>query len=114
MIAQIYILIVVLFFIFIWLKHFYLVHFKLNSYMNLNFKNEWDKMKENTGWYRPSWATLYFSKAIHEFIWKTDTNFNDKNISLIKHKIKKIIWELPVFFISVVIVTVFVISLGWL
>jgi hypothetical protein len=80
--------------------------------MKLHFNDEWSKMKENTGWYRPNWATLYYGKAVYEFIWGKDRLFNDENIDSILRKIKRIIWELPAFFIVVVGMTILLISLG--
>jgi hypothetical protein len=71
-------------------------------------------MKEDTAWYRPSWATLYYGKAVYEFIWGEKTILNDENIDSIKRKIKRIIWELPIFFVAVVTITIVFISLGLL
>ena len=82
--------------------------------MKINFKDEWLRMKEDTGWYRPSWATLYYSKAVYEFIWGKALTINDENIDSIKLKIKRIVWELPILFISVMIITLLSVSLGWL
>ena len=112
MLAQIYILTIFITFVIIWLKHFYLVHFRLNSYMKMHFNDEWSKMKEDPGWYRPSWATLYYGKGVYEFIWGKDRPFNDENIEFIVRKIKRIIWELPAFIVIVMGMTILLISLG--
>jgi len=114
MIAQLYILLIVLIFIYIWAKHFYLVHVILNNYMKTKYGNEWDNMKNDTSWYRPPWATLYFSKSIYDFIWKSDFDFKDKNLMILKKRIKRIGLELPIFFIFVFFSTILFIHLGWL
>ena len=80
--------------------------------MRINYKNEWEKMKEDTGWYRPKWATIYYSKAVHDFIWRSDESFNDEQIKLLKQKIRRFIWELPLYLVSVVIITLLFIWLG--
>ncbi len=90
-------------FIYLWGRHYWLVHTVLNNYMELKHKTKWDKMKEDTGWLRPKWATLYFSQAVFEYIWKSDNNFSDQELNLLKKKIKRFIWELPIYFVAVFI-----------
>jgi len=75
--------------------------------MTINYKNEWDKMKEDTGWYRPKWATFYYSKAVYDFIWRSEESFNDDQIKFLKQKIRRFIWELPLYLILVVIISLF-------
>ena len=94
-----------------WARHFYLVHIKLNSYMKINYKNEWEKMKDDTGWYRPKWATIYYSRAVYKFIWKSDENFNDVKINILKRKIRRFVWELPLYLLVVAIITILLIRL---
>lgn len=48
----------------LWARHIYLVHFKFNDYMMSNYKIEWEKMKNDTGWYTPSWATLCYRHPV--------------------------------------------------
>jgi hypothetical protein len=73
--------------------------------MDTNHKDEWEKMMEDTGWLRPKWATFYYSNAVYVFIWKSDESFGDEYISFLKRKIKRIIWELPLYFVSVIVLT---------
>lgn len=111
MFAQLYIIIIAALFLTIWIRHYYLIHFVLDNYMSANYPKIWSNMKEDTGWYRPSWATIYYTKAIYRFIWKSDDYFGDKNLKLLKPKIKKIVWELPLYFVSVIIITFILIYL---
>lgn len=59
-------------------------------------------MKRNSGWYRPSWANLYYSKAVYEFLWKTDECFHDATICILKRKIRNVMRELLIFFTAFV------------
>jgi len=110
-IANSYIMLIAISYIFLWGRHYWLVHKILNNYMELNYRNEWNKSKEDTGWSRPNWATLYYSKAVYDFVWRSDEIFNDDQINILKQKIKRFIWEFPIFFVAAVIVAVFIIMI---
>lgn len=107
--VHVYVGIVLMSFMFIWARHFYLIHIKLNRYMLLRHPSEWKAMKENLGWYRPQWATLYYSKAVYDFIWRSGEDFGDENVSRLKRMIKAFIRELPIYFLSVTFITLLLI-----
>ncbi len=69
-------------------------------------------MKEDTGWYAPTWANLYFTKAVYDFIWKAHETFGDEEVTRLRHRIRSIIWELLLFLISVPVVTFLLILAG--
>jgi hypothetical protein len=50
--------------------------------MSEKYSSEWADMKQDTGWYRPTWATFYYTKSIYNFIWKSEENYNDNNLLL--------------------------------
>ena len=75
-------------------------------------ESEWKKMKTDTGWYRPNWATLYYSKAVYDFIWRSNENFGDESIATQKRIIKRFVWELIFYFIIVVVLTLSCILTG--
>jgi hypothetical protein len=70
--------------------------------MMSHFKNFWEELKEDSRWYRPSWANLYHSKAVHDFIWRSDEDFGDANIRILKQKIKRIIWEFVAYILIII------------
>lgn len=109
MFGQVYILVVAAMFLTIWMKHYWLIRFVLNKHMSNCHKLVWQKMKDDTGWYRPNWATLYFSKAVYDFIWRSEESFGDANIPVLRRRIKRIIWELPLFFGAIPLLTVLLI-----
>lgn len=102
--GQIYIVVVMLSFISIWARHYWLIR-SLGAYMVEFHKSNWQKMMENTSWLRPTWATLYYSKAVYDFIWKSADTLGDDNIDIFRKKIKRIMWELSLFFFIVTIVS---------
>ena len=108
----IYIWFVGIAFIIIWARHVYLVHYKLNKYMTQNHGNIWETMKHDTGWYRPNWATLYYSKAVYDFIWKSSETYGDDYLTVLKKEIKRFIWELPLYFVAVILITYLLILMG--
>jgi len=111
-IAPIYIFVVAIAFVFIWTRHFYLVHFKLNQYMLKNHKFEWNKMKEDTSLYRLPWMNLYYTKAVYNFIWRSVETYGDENIHMQRLKICRFRWELPLYFVLVMVVTILFIWSG--
>ncbi len=72
----------------------------------------WEKMKNDTGWYRPTWATLYYSKAVYDFIWRSDEDLNDPLVRHLRRKIRRFIWELSIFFVGVLLTTILLINIG--
>ena len=98
-------------FVFLWIRHFYLVHIKLNKYMNKYHFSKWSVMKNDTGWYRPVWASFYFSKGIYGFVWKSEEDFNDVNIVKLRKSIKLFVWELVLFFGGTVLTSILLIWL---
>jgi len=107
----IYVFVVFSVFVFIWFKHSWLIHVSLNNHMKTYHNNTWQKMKDDTGWYRPTWATLYFSKAVYDFIWRSEESFGDTSIPVLRKRIKKVIWELPLFFIATTLLTIMLIMI---
>ena len=114
MFGHIYLILVGFWFVYIWINHYYLIHFKMNNYMLKKYPTYWNKMKSDTSWYRPTWATLYYTKAIYDFIWRSEEYFADNNIFFLKRKIKRIIWELPLFFIVVIFCSICLVWFGLL
>jgi len=86
----------------------------MNNYMSEKYPNQWNIMKRDTGWYRPTWATLYYTKAIYDFIWRSDEYFADKEILSLKRQIKRFVWELPLFFVVVISLSFLLVWIGWL
>jgi hypothetical protein len=114
MVGYIYLVVIASIFIFIWIRHYYLIHFKMNSYMSAKYSTQWNEMKRDTGWYRPAWATLYYTKAIYDFIWRSEESYDDDNIISLRKEIKRFIWELPLFFVSVIFLSFCFVWFGWL
>ncbi len=104
--AYAYIATIAIIWVFLLGRHYYLIHIKFNAYMLEHHEAEWKKMKQDlTGWYRmPSW-TLYYTKAVYDFIWRSDENLGDQAIALLKKRIRRFLFELPLFFFIVVFVT---------
>ena len=96
--------VVALSFISIWARHYWLIR-SLGKYMDAFHKSKWREMMEDTGWFRPTWTTLYYSKAVYDFIWRSADTLGDDNICVFKKRIKRFIWELPLFFFIVTIVS---------
>ena len=111
-IAPIYIFVVTIAFVFLWVRHFYLIHFKLNRYMLKHHEFEWKKMKEDTSLSRLPWMNLYYTKAVSNFIWRSDEGYGDENIHLQRLRIRRFSWELPLYFVLVIGVTVLFIWSG--
>ena len=112
MFSQIYMSFITASFIALCLRHYYLIHIKLDRYMHSNHRIKWEKMKKDTGWYRPSWATLYYSKAVYDFIWHSDESFGDQTVVFQKRVIRRVILELASFFVIVIVLTLSLILSG--
>lgn len=118
MIGAFYIVVVVMIFILLWARHFYFVRIKLSNYMKENYSHNWHKMLNDTSWYSPSWANLYYTKSVYDFIWRKDESFNEYSDDIflrdIKKSIRRFAWELPLFFLFVFLLTLFLIISGLL
>ncbi len=86
----------------------------MNKYMLEKYPAQWSDMKSDTGWYRPTWATLYYTNAVYDFIWRSEEYFADENVLSLKRKIKRFIWELPLFFIGAIFLAFCFVWFGWL
>jgi len=60
----------------------------MNKYMLEKYPTQWNDMKSDTGWHRPTWATLYYTKSVYDFIWRSEEYFADENILSLKKKLK--------------------------
>lgn len=114
MFGHIFLVLIASLYVFIWFRHYYLIHCKMNKYMLEKYPSQWNDMKHDKGWYRPTWATLYYTKAVYDFIWRSEEYFADENVFLLKKKIKRFIWELPLFFVGAIFLSFFLVWLGWL
>lgn len=103
--AGLYIGSVLTVFVLIWIRHYHLIVFRFGRYMSDRHPAVWKAMIEDAGWYRPQWATLYYSKAVYDFIWRSEEDFGEKDIAELKKKIRAIIWELPLYFVAVAVIT---------
>ena len=111
-VAYTYIATIAIIWVFLWVRHFYLIHL-MNTYMLAYHEAEWNKMKKNlTGWYRMPSLTPYYTKAIYDYIWRSDENYGDQNITLQKGRIRRVVWELPLYFFAVLVLTVFLLWTG--
>jgi hypothetical protein len=45
------------------------------------------------------------TKAVYNFIWRSSECFGDNNILLQRRRIRRFIWELPLFFVVVILAT---------
>ncbi|MBA3011590.1 MAG: hypothetical protein FP812_15345 [Desulfobacula sp.] len=111
-IAPFFIIAVGVAFVFLWARHYYLVHFKLNRYMLKHHEFEWKKMKQDTSWGRAPWMNFYYTKKVYNFIWRSTENYGDKNIHLQKLVIRRFLWELPLYFVVVIGVAALFIGSG--
>lgn len=112
MIATVYIILMALVFALIFFRHCYLVRVKLFGLIKAKHGDEWKNFISDTGWYSPSWTSLYGTKAFHDFIWKSNVDYGDDDINILRKKIKSIIWQLPAFILIVIFLTISLIILG--
>jgi len=88
------------------IKHFYIFNRMFSPYMDKHHAEEWARMKDDTGWFRPQYASFYHSKAIYDFIWNSSETFGDNNIGAYRKKMKTIAWEIPVAFVMGMLIVV--------
>jgi len=112
MFAQYYIFFVISLFIFIMLRHVYLLRIKLTRILKKNHMVEWDKIEDDTGWLTPTWSSIYRTKAFYDFVWHSNDDLNDNEIKVVRKKLKRIVYELIIAFITIMFVTVLLINLG--
>ena len=105
-----------LFILFCWIfpcaKHYFFVRYRFNKYMTLHHKVEWIKMKRDLGLYYPAKMHFYYSKPASDFIWKSNEDFEDKNIQQLRCKIKRIRWEFPLWLVLSILTIVLSIWMG--
>jgi hypothetical protein len=117
MAAYIYLFAVAISFVAIWVRHFYLVY-KLNIFMLEHHESEWKTTKEeHPNWFGiESWPSsvmfTFYSRAAYNFIWRSEESFGDQAILRQRRKIRRFIWELPLYFVMLIAATLFLILTG--
>lgn len=99
---EIYIILMIAGWVFLWARHIYLVRYKMNRYMMDHYKDDWKAMKDHPQWYERRMAGIYYSKAVKDFIWKSDIDYGDKNVRILKHKIKRIMLEFSIYVVVLI------------
>jgi hypothetical protein len=117
MAAYIYLFALAISFVVIWVRHFYLVY-KLNIFMLEHHGSEWKTIKEE----HPNWFGIepwpssvmftFYSRAAYKFIWRSEESFGDQAILRLRRKIRRFIWELPLYFVVLIASTLFLILTG--
>jgi len=110
MFAQLYILFVIFFLLFIVFRHVYLLRFKLMKILKNKHMLEWNKMMGDTGWLAPNWSSLYRTKAFYNFVWYSNEDYGDHDLSVLRKKLKRINVELIIAFVIVIAVTILLIN----
>ncbi len=99
---------------FVCIRHHYLVHYKFKKYMSANHNEKWHLMMQERGWLpAPTWSNTYFTKAIYDFIWRSEENYGDPNIDFLRKQIRRFILELPLFVLFVFLWVFCLIMMGY-
>ena len=104
-------------FVFLWVRHFYLVY-KLNVFMMKYHRENWENFKnQNPNWLEMEpWPSLlmftFYSRGPYKFIWHSQESYGDHSIVIQRRRIKRFIWELPLWFIAVVAATILLMLTG--
>lgn len=110
MFAKLYILVVIFFLSFIFIRHAYLLRFKLMEILKNKHAVEWKKMMDDTGWLTPNWSSLYRTKAFHDFVWYSNEDYGDHDLMILRKKLKRVVLELILAFVIVIAVTILLIN----
>ena len=94
-----YFFIVVALFVFIGAKHVYVFQRQFEPHMVRHHADRWEAMKSGFVW------KFYHTKAIYDFVWKSDEAFNDEDIVAYRKKLRRIALEIPLFFVLVPAIT---------
>ena len=86
--------------IFVLIRHCYLIRFPFQKYMSKKHPDKWEPMKNNSNW-TATWIHPYFSQAVYNFIWKSKDNFNDPIVKAFKKRIRWSGWHIPLYFLFV-------------
>jgi hypothetical protein len=105
------------YFVLIWVKYFYRIY-EFNKYMLACHNLEWMTIKTQTNEWL--WMESLFSspklninaKATYDFIWRSNESFGDEGICLRRNNIRRVIFELPLFFAGLMFITVIFTVLG--
>lgn len=108
MLSYVYFFCVVVLFVFIGVKHIYVFQRQFDPYMCRHHTGRWEAMKSGFVW------KLYHTKAIYDFVWKSDEAFNDDNIVEYRNKLRRIAWEIPLFFVLIPAITFPLLFFGFL
>lgn len=83
-------------------KHLYLVRYRLSRRMAEKHSRKWTELKEDSRLFAaPHWTHPYISKNVYDFIWRSEESLDDEYIASLRKKIRHIVIELPIFFVSV-------------
>lgn len=84
--------------------------------MFAHHKAEWININKQEDWLgmESLFASKFTpnSKAIYKFVWCSNEYFGDNNISIQRLRIRRIIWELPLFFVIIISMTLLLIITG--
>jgi hypothetical protein len=81
-------------------------------------ESEWKAIKEeHPNWFRiEPWPSslmfTFYSRAVYKFIWRSEESFGDQVILRQRRKIRRIIWELPLYFVVLIAATLSLILTG--
>jgi len=115
--AYIFLIIVPISFILLWIRHFHLVY-KLNIFLMRHHRASWDAFKgRNPNWFgMEPWPSAlvftFYSRAAYNFIWRSEESYGDQSIILQKRRIRRFVWELPMYFVAVMAAAALLISVG--
>lgn len=114
-IVQIYMIAVAICYVLLWIRHFRFVY-KLYIYVLEHHMSEWKIIKREY----PNWLGLeawpssamftFYSRAVYNFVWRSEETFGDPYILSLRRRIRRFVWELPLYF---VVVTVTALLLVW-
>ncbi len=86
--------------IFVLIRHYYLIRFPFQKYMSIKYPTKWDPMKNDSN-LTATWVHPYFSQSVYNFIWKSKVNFNDPIVETFKKRIRWSGWYIPLYFLFV-------------
>jgi hypothetical protein len=86
--------------IFVLIRHGFLVRFPFRKHMSKNHPVEWESLKNDSNW-TATWIHPYYSQAVYNFIWRSQDNFNDPIVEKYKKQIRWSGWHIPLYFIFV-------------
>jgi hypothetical protein len=116
-VAYLFVFLVAASWVFLWVRHFYLVY-KLNVFLMKYHQEDWESFKrQNPNWLEmePWPSSLIFtcySRAPYNFIWRSRESYGDQSIVVQRQRIRRFVWELPLWFVAVVAVIVLLILTG--